>query len=64
MSNRADRPLRSLSAFRDFVARYEAMGITDIVLHDPRPDDPYWNDDPEVLAAVADAFCPATDRPA
>lgn len=64
VSNRADRPLRSLSAFRDFVARYEAMGITDIVLHDPRPDDPYWNDDPEVLAAVADAFCPATDRPA
>ena len=56
VGNRAERPLRSVAAFSEFVARYEALGITDLVLHDPRPDDPYWDDDPAVLEAVADEF--------
>jgi alkanesulfonate monooxygenase SsuD/methylene tetrahydromethanopterin reductase-like flavin-dependent oxidoreductase (luciferase family) len=56
VGNRAERPLRSLAAFSDFVARYEALGVTDLVIHDPRADDPYWNDDPAVLEAVADEF--------
>jgi alkanesulfonate monooxygenase SsuD/methylene tetrahydromethanopterin reductase-like flavin-dependent oxidoreductase (luciferase family) len=56
VSNQAERPLRSLAAFREFVARYEALGITDLVLHDPRRDDPFWDDDPAVLDEVADEF--------
>ena len=53
VSNRAERPLRDAAAFAEFVERYEALGITDLVVHDPRPDDPYWDDEPAVLSAVA-----------
>jgi alkanesulfonate monooxygenase SsuD/methylene tetrahydromethanopterin reductase-like flavin-dependent oxidoreductase (luciferase family) len=57
VSNRAERPLRSVAAFGEFVERYAALGFTDVVVHDPRPDDPLWDDDPAVLAAVAELFC-------
>ena len=56
VSNRVERPLRSLPTFRDFLYRYEALGITDLVLHDPRPDDSFWDDDPAILEAVAEEF--------
>lgn len=56
LSNRAERPLADLAAFTDFVARYEALGFTDIVFHDPRPDDPVWDDDPATVDRIADKF--------
>jgi alkanesulfonate monooxygenase SsuD/methylene tetrahydromethanopterin reductase-like flavin-dependent oxidoreductase (luciferase family) len=56
VSNRAERPLRSLDAFREFAERYAALGMTDVVIHDPRSDDPFWDDDPGVLEAVAGQF--------
>lgn len=56
VSNRVERPLAGIDTFRDFVRRYEALGFTDLVVHDPRPDDPYWDDDPAVLEAVAAEF--------
>lgn len=62
VSNRVERPLRSLAAFGDFVQRYSDLGFTDLVVHDPRPGDPFWDDDPAVLEAVAAEFLPAPDR--
>lgn len=56
LSNRAERPLADLSAFTDFVTRYEQLGFTDIVFHDPRPDDPIWDDDPAIVERVAERF--------
>jgi hypothetical protein len=46
VGNTDDRPLESLAAFEEFAGRYGELGITDLVFHDPRPDDPAW-DDPE-----------------
>ena len=56
VSNRAERPLADMATFADFVARYEALGFTDIVVHDPRPDDPFWNDDPAMIEQIAAEF--------
>ncbi len=56
VSNRAERPLTDMATFADFVARYEALGFTDIVLHDPRPADPFWDDDPTMIEQVATEF--------
>ena len=39
-----DAGLQSLEAFRDTVGRYEAVGVTDFVVHWPRPDEPYRGD--------------------
>ena len=56
LSNRAERPLADLAAFTDFVKRYAALGFTDIVFHDPRPDDPIWDDDPAMVEQIAARF--------
>lgn len=48
-----DRPLASVAAFEDFAARYRALGITDLVVHHPRAEDPHWDDPPDILDQVA-----------
>jgi crotonobetainyl-CoA:carnitine CoA-transferase CaiB-like acyl-CoA transferase len=47
-----EEPLESVEAFRDLAGRYAAAGITDLVLHWPRPGTP-WSGDMSVLEAVA-----------
>ena len=47
----AERPLRSVDAFVDWAGRYQALGITEIVLHWPVPDSVFAND-PEVFEAI------------
>ncbi|MET7425657.1 LLM class flavin-dependent oxidoreductase [Dactylosporangium sp. NPDC005555] len=54
VGNTAERPLASVAAFEDFAGRYEALGFTDIVFHDPRPGDPVWIEDPEIADAIAE----------
>ena len=39
-----DPGMSSPSAFRDTVARYEEVGVTDFVVHWPRPSEPYAGD--------------------
>lgn len=56
LSNRAERPLKDMATFRDFVARYEELGFTDLVIHDPRPQDPFWDDDPSMIEQIADEY--------
>jgi alkanesulfonate monooxygenase SsuD/methylene tetrahydromethanopterin reductase-like flavin-dependent oxidoreductase (luciferase family) len=58
-----DRPIASVAAFEDHVGRYEALGITDIVVHHPRAEDPHWDDPPDVLDDIA-ATVLARIRPA
>jgi alkanesulfonate monooxygenase SsuD/methylene tetrahydromethanopterin reductase-like flavin-dependent oxidoreductase (luciferase family) len=53
IGNTDERPLASVEAFRAFVGRYEALGFTDIVFHDPRPGDPVWNEPREIVDAIA-----------
>jgi alkanesulfonate monooxygenase SsuD/methylene tetrahydromethanopterin reductase-like flavin-dependent oxidoreductase (luciferase family) len=55
IGNTEERPLASIAAFTDFVGRYQALGFTDIVFHDPRPDDEVWSDDPAIVEAIAAA---------
>ncbi|NHC46534.1 LLM class flavin-dependent oxidoreductase [Motilibacter aurantiacus] len=50
-----ERPLASLEAFRDLAGRYAALGMTDLALHWPRPDEPYAGD-LRVLEQVAGAL--------
>lgn len=47
-----EQPLESVEAFRDLAGRYAEAGITDLVLHWPRPGTP-WAGDMSVLEAVA-----------
>ncbi|MEV4514458.1 LLM class flavin-dependent oxidoreductase [Dactylosporangium sp. NPDC049525] len=54
VGNTAERPLASVAAFEDFVGRYAALGFTDVVFHDPRPDDPVWTEDPAIADAIAE----------
>ncbi|MEO1064132.1 MAG: LLM class flavin-dependent oxidoreductase [Actinomycetota bacterium] len=56
VGNTRERPLASIEAFTEFVERYAALGFTDLVFHDLRPDDPVWNDPPEVIDEIADRF--------
>jgi hypothetical protein len=42
----------SPAAFRDAVARYEAVGVTDLVVHWPRPDGPFAESIERFEAAV------------
>jgi alkanesulfonate monooxygenase SsuD/methylene tetrahydromethanopterin reductase-like flavin-dependent oxidoreductase (luciferase family) len=53
MGNTEERPLASIDAFADFVGRYEQVGITDVVFHHPRADDPVWDDPEEVVEQIA-----------
>jgi hypothetical protein len=39
-----DPGMSSPEAFRDTVARYEEVGVTDFVVHWPRPSEPYAGD--------------------
>jgi alkanesulfonate monooxygenase SsuD/methylene tetrahydromethanopterin reductase-like flavin-dependent oxidoreductase (luciferase family) len=39
-----DPGLRSVEAFRDTVGHYESIGVTDLVVHWPRPEPPYAAD--------------------
>lgn len=41
---RLDSGLSSLESFRDTVGRYEAVGVTDFVVHWPRPTEPFAAD--------------------
>jgi alkanesulfonate monooxygenase SsuD/methylene tetrahydromethanopterin reductase-like flavin-dependent oxidoreductase (luciferase family) len=54
-----ERPLTSVAAFADFVARYEALGFTDLVLHHPRADDPARDDPPEIVELIAEELFPS-----
>ncbi|WP_432992463.1 LLM class flavin-dependent oxidoreductase [Dactylosporangium sp. CA-233914] len=54
VGNTQEQPLASVAAFEDFVGRYERLGFTDIVFHDPRRDDPAWTDDPGIADAIAE----------
>jgi len=42
---RLDAGLSSLDAFDDAVGRYTEAGVTDLVVHWPRPDEPYAGDE-------------------
>ena len=53
IGNTDARPLRSAADFEAFARRYESMGFTDLVFHMPRPDDPVWNDDPDIVNLIA-----------
>jgi alkanesulfonate monooxygenase SsuD/methylene tetrahydromethanopterin reductase-like flavin-dependent oxidoreductase (luciferase family) len=53
IGNTQERPLQSLDAFEDFAGRYAALGFTDLVFHDPRPDDEVWTDDPKIVEQIA-----------
>jgi alkanesulfonate monooxygenase SsuD/methylene tetrahydromethanopterin reductase-like flavin-dependent oxidoreductase (luciferase family) len=59
VANAFGRPLASLAEFERFHRWCEGLGFTDLVLHDPRPDDPIWNDDPAVVEQVARRFLPS-----
>ena len=50
-----DRPLASVDAFADHVGRFTTLGITDLVVHHPRADDPAWDDPPDRLDQIAAA---------
>ena len=58
IGNTDERPLASVEAFTDFIGRYHELGFTDVVFHHPRPDDPEWNDDPEIVEAIATDVLP------
>jgi alkanesulfonate monooxygenase SsuD/methylene tetrahydromethanopterin reductase-like flavin-dependent oxidoreductase (luciferase family) len=53
-----ERPLASVATFADLLGRCRRIGFTDVVFHDPRPDDPVWTDDPEVVEAIAAELLP------
>ncbi len=55
MGHSEARPLASLEAFRDFAGRHAELGFTDLVFHLPS-DDPAWNDPPEIVDEIAEAF--------
>jgi alkanesulfonate monooxygenase SsuD/methylene tetrahydromethanopterin reductase-like flavin-dependent oxidoreductase (luciferase family) len=47
-----DRWLDSVEAFHDLKGQYEAIGITDVAVHWPRPDSD-WNADPKIFEEIA-----------
>jgi alkanesulfonate monooxygenase SsuD/methylene tetrahydromethanopterin reductase-like flavin-dependent oxidoreductase (luciferase family) len=53
-----DRPLASIAAVEDYAGRYRNLGITDLVVHQPRAGDPHWDDPPDMLERVG-AILPA-----
>lgn len=54
--NDGERITSSIEAFRDAVGRFGEAGITDLVIHHPRADDEIWNDPPEIIDEIAEAF--------
>lgn len=63
IGNTEQRPLASLNSFIDFVGDLADLGFTDVVFHDPRPTDPHWDDDPAVVAQIAQWAYPGVARP-
>jgi alkanesulfonate monooxygenase SsuD/methylene tetrahydromethanopterin reductase-like flavin-dependent oxidoreductase (luciferase family) len=59
IGNTDERPLASIAAFADFVGRFLDLGFTDVVFHHPRPEDPVWTDDPEVVERIGTDVLPA-----
>lgn len=57
VSNAFGRPLADVDTFVRFYEWCAGLGFTDLVMHDPRHDDPLWNDDPKVLEQIAARFC-------
>ena len=58
-----ERPTASVNAFADYVGRYADAGITDIVVHHPRAEDPHWDDPPDVLDEIAHTLLPRLRTP-
>ncbi|MEM7274141.1 MAG: LLM class flavin-dependent oxidoreductase [Actinomycetota bacterium] len=46
-------PLADLATFTEVAERAAALGFTDVVIHDPRPDDPALAFDPDLIPAIA-----------
>jgi alkanesulfonate monooxygenase SsuD/methylene tetrahydromethanopterin reductase-like flavin-dependent oxidoreductase (luciferase family) len=57
--NTPERPLSSVDTFGEFATRYRDLGITDLVFHHPRHDDPRWNDSPDIVDGIASRVLPA-----
>jgi alkanesulfonate monooxygenase SsuD/methylene tetrahydromethanopterin reductase-like flavin-dependent oxidoreductase (luciferase family) len=57
-----DRPIASAATFEDYAGRYAELGITDIVVHHPRAEDPHWDDPPGVLDDIAATVLPRLQR--
>jgi len=57
-----ERPLASVEAFRDVAGRYGDAGFSDLVVHWPRPDEPF-EADMAVLEQVAADVLSAPDQP-
>jgi alkanesulfonate monooxygenase SsuD/methylene tetrahydromethanopterin reductase-like flavin-dependent oxidoreductase (luciferase family) len=53
IGNTDERPLQSLDAFADFAGRFATRGFSELVFHHPRPDDPKWNEPPEIVEQLA-----------
>jgi alkanesulfonate monooxygenase SsuD/methylene tetrahydromethanopterin reductase-like flavin-dependent oxidoreductase (luciferase family) len=51
-----ERPLASLEAFRDVAGRYADAGFSDLVVHWPRPDEPFEADMAVLERVAADAL--------
>jgi alkanesulfonate monooxygenase SsuD/methylene tetrahydromethanopterin reductase-like flavin-dependent oxidoreductase (luciferase family) len=56
--NTPERPLSGVDAFGEFATRYRDLGITDLVVHHPRDDDPPWNDAPDIVERIASEVLP------
>jgi alkanesulfonate monooxygenase SsuD/methylene tetrahydromethanopterin reductase-like flavin-dependent oxidoreductase (luciferase family) len=52
-------PLSSVEAFTEFAHTYAELGVTDLVFHHPRSDDPRWNDAPAIVDTIASEVLPA-----
>ena len=51
--NDGARVTSGIGAFRDAVGTYAELGVTDLVIHHPRADDPFWNDKRDTHISVA-----------
>jgi alkanesulfonate monooxygenase SsuD/methylene tetrahydromethanopterin reductase-like flavin-dependent oxidoreductase (luciferase family) len=47
------RPLAGVDAFVECVDRFASIGITDLVVHHPRAEDPHWDDPDDILERIA-----------
>jgi alkanesulfonate monooxygenase SsuD/methylene tetrahydromethanopterin reductase-like flavin-dependent oxidoreductase (luciferase family) len=51
-----ERPLASVEAFRDVAGRYSESGFTDLVIHWPRPTEPFVGDEATLERIAADVL--------
>jgi alkanesulfonate monooxygenase SsuD/methylene tetrahydromethanopterin reductase-like flavin-dependent oxidoreductase (luciferase family) len=59
-----ERPLTNVAQFQDFMARFDALGFTDLVFHAPRRDDPTRDDPEEIIEQIAaELLRPRQERP-